>query len=122
MQFKSLRMKEDFFEDYYRDTCGIQKDDMIAFLKASTSYTLKETIGETAAKTFVFAGEKENREIRESAMEIVRKIPSAELWMLDGLRHGEFSINHADTFAESIRQILRGRLQPFHFPSGKTAP
>ena len=33
LQFKSLRIKPDLFEDYYRDTCGISKSNMIAFLQ-----------------------------------------------------------------------------------------
>lgn len=37
-------MKEELFEDYYRDTCLIEKQDMIAFMKANTSYSLKENI------------------------------------------------------------------------------
>ena len=121
LQFRSLRMKEDLFEDDYRDTCAIRKDDMIAFMKASTSYTLKGQAAETSAKLYVFAGEKETGEIRESAREIVRKIPSSELMTLNGLRHGEFPINHAAIYAEAVRQILRGKLKPIRIPSGKTA-
>lgn len=119
MQFRSLRMKEDLFEEYYRDTCAIRKDDMIAFMKASTSYTLKDQAAETSAKLYVFAGEKETKEIRESAREIVRKIPSSELVTLNGLRHGEFPINHAAMYAEAVRQILRGKLKPIRIPSRK---
>ena len=32
LQFQSLRIKPDLFEDYYRDTCGISKKNMISFL------------------------------------------------------------------------------------------
>ena len=36
LQFQSLHMKPELFEDYYRDTCLIKKQDMIAFMKASS--------------------------------------------------------------------------------------
>ena len=42
MQFRSLHMKEELFDDYYRDTCAVTKEDMIAFLQANTSYSLKK--------------------------------------------------------------------------------
>ena len=36
LQFRSLHMREALFEDYYRDSSAIAREDMIAFLRAST--------------------------------------------------------------------------------------
>lgn len=108
LQFRSLHIKPELFEDYYRDSCRIKKQDMIAFLKANTSYALKASFRDTAAKTHVFVGEKETGVILRSAEAICRALPSAELHRLPELRHGEFSINHADRYAEAVRQIARG--------------
>ncbi len=106
-QFQSLHMKDALFEDYYRDTCGISKSDMIAFLKANTGYTLKPSVGNTSAQVHLFAGEKENREILRSAEAIGKAIPGSRLRILPGLYHGEFSINHADAYVRTvIREIL----------------
>ncbi|MDO4741382.1 MAG: alpha/beta hydrolase, partial [Eubacteriales bacterium] len=41
LQFKALKIKEELFEEYYRDTCAISKANMIAFLKANASYAMK---------------------------------------------------------------------------------
>jgi pimeloyl-ACP methyl ester carboxylesterase len=106
LQFQSLHMKPELFEDYYRDTCLIKKQDMIAFLKASTSYALKDTFSETSADVHVYVGEKETREILNSAEAICKMRPSCSLHRLKDLRHGEFSINHADRYADAIRQII----------------
>ncbi len=106
LQFRSLHIKSDLFEDYYRDTCQIRKQDMIAFLKANTSYALKDSVSETSASIHVYVGEKETREILRSAECICRKIPSCDLHRMNGLRHGEFSINHADQYANAIKQIV----------------
>ena len=108
LQFQSLHIKPDLFEDYYRDTCRIKKQDMIAFLKANTSYALKDSLRESSAGIHVFVGEKENREIIRSAESICRMLPSCTLNRLEGLRHGEFSMNHADQYANAIRQIVKG--------------
>ena len=109
LQFRALHIKPELFEDYYRDTCRIKKQDMIAFLKANTSYALKETFRETTAETHVYVGEKETRGILRSAEEICRALPSGKLHRMRGLRHGEFSMNRADLYADEVRRILGGR-------------
>ena len=106
-QFQYLRICDDLFLDYYRDTVKITKDNMIAFLKASASYALKAPFRDTAAKVHVYVGERETVRILRSAEAICRALPSAGLHRLPGLRHGEFSINHADRYADAIRQIVR---------------
>ena len=108
LQFQSLHIKPELFEDYYRDTCRIKKQDMIAFMKANTSYELKDSFRDTAAKVHVAVGEKETGEILRSAEAICRALPSVRLHRLPELRHGEFSINHADRYADAVRQIVRG--------------
>ena len=107
MQFRSLHMKNELFEEYYRDTCRIRKQDMIAFLKASTSYTLKDAFSESSAEIHVCVGEKETGSIRRSAETICRVDPACRLHRMSGFRHGEFSINHADRYADTIRQIIQ---------------
>ena len=107
LQFKSLHIKPELFEDYYRDTCQIKKHDMIAFLKANTAYALKDSLRESSAMIHVYVGEKENREILRSAESICRMLPACKLTRMNGLRHGEFSINHADRYANAIRQIVK---------------
>lgn len=105
LQFQSLHMKPELFEDYYRDTCQINKQDMIAFLQANTSYALKDDFRESSAKIHVYVGERETREILLSAEAICQMRPSCRLHRMSGLRHGEFSLNHAARYADAIRQI-----------------
>ena len=108
MQFQSLHIKPALFEDYYRDTCRIRKQDMIAFMKANTSYALKESFCDTAARVHVFVGKKETGEILRSADAICRARPACLLHRMPGMRHGEFSLNHPDRYADAVRQIVRG--------------
>ena len=107
LQFQSLHMNPELFEDYYRDTCQIKKQDMIAFLKANTSYVLKDGLRESTTKIHVYVGERETRKILRSAETICQMRPSCRLHRMHGLMHGEFSINHAAQFADAIRQIIR---------------
>ena len=102
LYFKS---KEELFEDYYRDTCLIKKEDMISFMKANTSYSLKETLKDVCAKVHVFYGSREVRRIRQSAKKIGEKIPGSTFRCPYGFRHGDFSLNHASEYAAEIRNI-----------------
>ena len=104
LQFRSLHMKPELFEDYYRDTCAIRKEDLISFMKANTAYSLKESIGLCEATVRVYAGEKEAKPVLRSAELIHRAIPDSALHILPGLYHGEFSINHPSDYARTIAE------------------
>ena len=106
LQFRSLRMKPELFGDYYRDTCLIGRRDMIAFMKASAAYALKDAVAGCTARVRVFAGKKEVRGILKSAELIRSRIPGSTLTVLPGLYHGEFSINHADDYARTVRELV----------------
>lgn len=106
LQFKSLHMDDNLFDDYYRDTCKIEKADMISFLKANTSYSLKESVKDTTADVHVLAGEKENKTITRSVDAIVKFIPKCTKCIIPGLYHGEFSINYPDRYVDYIIKLL----------------
>ena len=105
LQFRSLKIKNELYDDYYRDTCSITKEDMIAFLRANTSYTLKESLNNTNADVRIYYGEKEIRGIKQSAQRIKEIIPTAFVSELSGMVHGEFSINHAADYVKTIRAV-----------------
>ena len=109
LQFKSLRIKQELFEDYFRDTCGISKSDMIAFLQENSVYSLKEMIGDCVANVHIFVGEKENHAMRKSAKIIYKKIQESFIQVLPNMHHGEFSINHADDYVSKILEIVKQR-------------
>jgi len=106
LQFKSLKIKVDLFEHYFRDTCAISKKDMIAFLQANSLYSLKESIKDCTAKVHIYVGEKESSSMRKSAKDIQGALPQSTLQVLPKLYHGEFSINHGNDYAKAVRQIV----------------
>lgn len=107
LQFRSLRMREELFGDYYRDTCAIEKADMIAFMEASTAYALKGSLAETRAQVRVFAGAKETRTVLRSAEAICKAVPGSSKTVLPGLYHGEFSLNHPQRYAQTVLELLK---------------
>ncbi len=107
LQFRSLRMKPELFADYFRDTCGISKKNMIAFLQANSLYSLKEAFRDCSAKVHIFVGEKENSVMRKSATMIHEKRQGSLLQVLPKMYHGQFSINHADDYVNRLLEILK---------------
>ena len=107
LQFESLKIKQELFEDYFRDTCGISKSNMIAFLEANALYCIKPSIADCYAKSFVFVGEKENRAMQKSAKKICEALPESNLQVLHHMYHGEFSINYANNYASTVREIVK---------------
>ena len=106
LQFRSLHLKPALFDEYYRDTCRIARSDLIAFLRASTAYALKDAIAACGAEVHIFVGGKESAAMQRSAERIRSAVQNCTVTSLPGWRHGEFSINHADVYADAVRRIL----------------
>ena len=106
MQFKYLRMKDDLFEDYYKDTAKISKSSMIAFLKANTAYGPKAELRECRAKVRVVVGEKEQKGMLRSAQMLHGMLPESTLEVKKGLFHGEYSINHAEQYVSDLTEWI----------------
>ena len=104
LQADYLGIPKALFGDYYRDTCKINKADMIAFLKANSMYTIKPGLTETTAKVKIVAGSREQKNIRDSAIALNRAIPGSCLEILPGLRHGDLSINHPERYVQMLKE------------------
>lgn len=104
LQFVYLGLPKALFDDYYRDTCKIQKADMIAFLKANSAYTAKPALSQTKAKVTIAAGSREQKSIRDSAKLLHAAIPNSDLRILKGLRHGDLSLSFPERYAAMVVQ------------------
>ena len=101
-----IKNRDELFEAYYRDTCAIEKQDMTAFMKASTSYVLKDSIRSVKAKVHIVIGERENRIIQQSAEKIHTSVSGSTLQIIPDLYHGEFSLNHPDMYVQKVNEII----------------
>ena len=102
LQADYLGIPKALFDDYYRDTCKISKTDMIAFLKANSLYAIKPSLSETKAKVKIVAGTKEQNSIRASAKLLHNAIPGSTVELLAGMRHGDLSMNHPQSYARML--------------------
>ncbi len=109
LQFKSLKMRSDLYDDYYRDSCRIKKDDMINFLTANASYQLKPELAATKAKTIVAVGSREQPIMCRSAALLQKTIPNSRLEVMADYYHGQFSLNHPDDFVSLLTGLVEDR-------------
>ena len=106
MQAAYLGIPKALFDDYYRDTCMIRKEDMIAFLQANSAYSIKPALRNTNAKVHIVFGGKEQAAIRLSAKMLNQTIPNSTAESIPGYRHGDLSINHPVQYAQMILQLV----------------
>ena len=106
LQAAYLGIPRKLFDDYYRDTCKITKEDMIAFLKANCGYSVKPALGTTKAKVHIVFGSKEQASICTSGKLLNRMIPDSTLEVLPGYRHGDLSLNHPEQYAQMLLNLI----------------
>ena len=105
-QFEYLKIRGDLFDEYFEDTQKITKENMTAFLTASTAYEMKESISKSNAKVIVSVGEKEMRSMQLSAKKIHGAMHNSELVVKTGLCHGEWSINCPKDYTDYIKNLF----------------
>ena len=106
LQAAYLGIPQSLFDDYYRDTRKITKEDMIAFLQSNSAYSLKPALQNTQAKVHIVFGSREQSSIRTSGKLLNRMIPDSTLDILPGYRHGELSLNHPEQYAQLLDTLI----------------
>ena len=109
MQFDYLHIRKDLFEDYYRDTSQISKENMIAFLEANTSYEIKPSLQETHTKVHILVGGKEQKKMICSAEQLHKSLPGSVLEIKKGLYHGEYSINCPEEYTKELLDMINAQ-------------
>ena len=106
MQAAYLGIPQKLFDDYYRDTCKITKEDMIAFLQSNSAYSIKPALRDAQAKVHIVFGSKEQSSIRTSGKLLNRMIPDSTLESLPGYNHGDLSLNHPEQYAQILLTLI----------------
>ena len=106
MQAAYLGIPKKLFNDYFRDTCKISKEDMIAFLKSNSAYSIKPALQDVQAKVYIVFGSKEQSSIRTSGKLLNRILPDSTLEVLPGYSHGGLSLNHSDQYAQMLQALI----------------
>lgn len=107
LQFDYLKMPPELFDRYYEDSCKITEKNMISFLKANSSYSIKPALKDTAAQVVVLAGEKEQGSIKKSAQLINNTIAGSSMEIIDGMYHGQLSMNYPKKYISILNKYIK---------------
>lgn len=107
LQFKQLHMKTDLFDVYYTDTCKIELENMVAFLKSNSSYKLKGSLNKCTANVIIAVGGKESYKMKKSASLLHKILPESKLVVFPQYYHGELSINHAPIYVDLFQSLIK---------------
>ncbi|MBQ7767361.1 MAG: alpha/beta hydrolase [Oscillospiraceae bacterium] len=106
LQAAYLGIPKKLFNDYFRDTCKISKEDMIAFLESNSAYSIKPALRDTQTKVHIVFGSKEQSSIRTSGKLLNRMIPDSTLEVLPGYHHGDLSLNHPEQYSQMLLTLI----------------
>ena len=107
LQAAYLGIPQKLFDDYYRDTCKISKEDMIAFLESNSAYSIKPALRDAQAKVHIVFGSKEQSSIRTSGKLLNHTILGSTLQILPRYNHGDLSLNHPQAYAQKLLTMIR---------------
>ncbi len=107
LQMKSLKIRSDLFDKYYRDTSAINIENYIMFMESNSAYRAKPGLSQCHAKALVFVGGKERPIMKKSAKLIQALLPNSELITLKGYHHGDLSMNHADEYVKYMMTLMK---------------
>ncbi|WP_270311396.1 alpha/beta fold hydrolase [Streptococcus infantarius] len=106
MQFCYLGIRADLFEHYYGDTVKLSKQNLIAFIKASSLYQVKKNLKNSLARVRIIVGEKETKKMHASARYLYDLLPDSRLEIKAGLAHGQYAINQPDLYVKELFESL----------------
>lgn len=106
MQFCYLGIRADLFEHYYGDTVKLSKQNLIAFIKASSLYQVKKNLKNSLARVRIIVGEKETKKMHASERYLHDLLPDSRLEIKAGLAHGQYAINQPDLYVKELFESL----------------
>ena len=102
-QFSYLKIRPDLFDNYYKDSVKISKENMTSFLKANSLYSINPDLQKSTANVLVITGEKEQKSILKSA----DIIPASRHIIVPGLYHGQLSMNNSEKYIMFINDLIK---------------
>ena len=107
LQMRSLKIRSDLFDDYYRDTRAISSENYIRFMESNSAYRVKPSVSLCRTKSVIVVGSKERPIMKKSAKMIRNLIPNSELIIVKDYHHGDLSMNHADEYVKYMTTLMK---------------
>lgn len=106
LQASTLCVKQDMFEQYYKDSLTISRESLSNIALSISSYAVPDGLKNTKAKALIIFGFKERKIIDKSVRKLMKTIPDSQVCIVPGMRHGEFSRVHYMEYLALIKHFM----------------
>lgn len=107
LQAKSLFVPKNEFGRYYNDSLMISRQSLINIAQSNGNYVIKDTLKNTQAKVLIIVGSKEINFMRKSAKILHDKLIDSQLYIANGMQHGEISLIYYDKYLALIKSFMK---------------
>ena len=106
LQSKVLFVPNENLNKYYEDSCKISKESLINMTLSNGSFKLDPNISNTKTKVLILVGEKEIKIMKQSAIDLHKKIKGSELVIVPKSGHGEISLLRPSEYCNYFFKLL----------------
>lgn len=111
LQARTLYIGEEHFETYYNESRQMERQTLIRILKENMSFDIPNTFSKANGKILVTVGEKENRMMKKSALDIMTNNQNCTGVMIGEVGHG-VSLAQPEFFNHMIEEWITGAFLP----------
>ncbi|MBE9917780.1 alpha/beta hydrolase [Paenibacillus donghaensis] len=106
LQAKTLYVSDDYFEQYYKESCQIKHDTLVRVLEENMSFEIPKDFQKANGKILVTVGAREKAVMKQSAKDIVEKNANCSGVMIPKIGHG-VSMGMPDFFNHMVEKWIR---------------
>ncbi len=105
LQSQTLQIEDSLFEKYYEDSSKMSLNTLRAVTESNSNYELKKPTIISKSNVQIFVGSREPKIMLKSAKLLSESIEGSKLQILQGFKHGEFSLKHTKKYVETIKSF-----------------
>lgn len=104
-QAKTLHIGQEYFEQYYDETCQMKRQTLVRILQENMSFGIPPEFHKANAKILVTVGAKEKNIMKKSAYDLLNNNPNSTGIVISGIGHG-FPLAEPELFNELITKWI----------------
>lgn len=93
------------FLRFYRDCKTMTRDTLVNMGAEHANYSASDTLKDTKANVLIILGSKEIKRMDPSIQKFMEMIPQAKIFIVPGMRQGEFSLTHSTEYFFLLKHI-----------------
>lgn len=93
------------FLRFYRDCKIMTRDSLVNIASDHANYSASDMLKDTKANVLIILGSKEIKRMDPSIQKLIEMIPQAKIFIVPGMRQGEFSLTHSNEYVFLLKHI-----------------